>query len=308
MRVDRFLTDSISAQVEGLSRNRIQGLIAGGHVRCGDDLVNESKTKVRAGDSYIVTLPPPEPAEPEPQDIPLDIVFEDDDLLVIVKPAGLVVHPAPGNPDGTLVNAVLAHCGPSLSGIGGVARPGIVHRLDKDTSGLMVVAKNAHAHSFLSEQFARHSVTRAYNALVWGVPAPLQGSIEGTIGRSPHNRKKMAVVERGGKHAVTHYKVLKVFHMTASLIECRLETGRTHQIRVHMASMGHPVMGDPLYGSNDRHMRRVGENVKQVLVEYKYQALHAVQLGFNHPATKERLFFESDKTIYINKLIANLEN
>ncbi len=308
MRVDRFLTESISDQVAGLSRSRIQSLITGGHLQRGDETVCESKTKVRAGDTFTLNLPPPEPAEPEPQDIPLEIVHEDDDLLIINKPAGLVVHPAPGNPDGTLVNAVLAHCGPSLSGIGGVARPGIVHRLDKDTSGLMVVAKNAHAHTFLSEQFACHSVKRAYRALVWGVPESLHGTVQGNIGRSPYNRKKMAVVVRGGKHAVTHYTVLKAFGMTASLIECRLETGRTHQIRVHMANINHPVMGDPLYGSNDRHMRRVGEDVKHILVRYKAQALHAVQLGFKHPSTHKDVFFETGKSKYINELMVSLEN
>ncbi|MAO55390.1 MAG: RNA pseudouridine synthase, partial [Rhodospirillaceae bacterium] len=247
------------------------------------------------------------PAEPEGQDIPLDVVYEDDDLIVIDKPAGLVVHPAAGNADGTLVNALLAHCKGSLSGIGGVERPGIVHRLDKDTSGLMVAAKTDAAHRGLAKQFEDHSIDRAYLAVVWGVPRPTEGEVEGNIGRDPKNRKKMAVVGEGrGKYAKTYYKVVERLGMRASLVECRLATGRTHQIRVHMASLGHPVVGDPLYAG--RHGRQTGpsgalpEDVKKTLSDGKGQALHAYILGFNHPVTGERLQFESNKLNYINYL------
>jgi len=307
VRLDRFLTDSVAQQIDGLSRNRIQGLLAGGSVNLEGVHVLEAKKKVTEGEVYTITIPPPEPAIPEPQDIPLDIVYEDDDVIVIIKPVGMVVHPAPGNPDQTLVNAMLAHCGDSLSGIGGVARPGIVHRLDKDTSGLMVVAKNEIAHNSLSEQFAAHSVERAYVALVWGVPSPMQGRIESTIGRSPKNRKKMAVVERGGKNAVTNYQVLQAFGTTAALVECRLETGRTHQIRVHMATQGNPIMGDQLYGSGERWSRGASDAVKQVLKNHKYQALHAYKLGFSHPKTGRSQLFESNYPLNINELISSLK-
>ena len=229
VRLDKFLADAI----ESLSRARLQALMAEGCVFLAEQQVQNPSGKVKAGETYTVRMPAVVAAEPEAQDIPLDVVYEDEDVIVVDKPPGLVVHPAAGNADGTLVNALLAHCGTSLSGIGGVARPGIVHRLDKGTGGLLIAAKNDAAHAALSSQFADHSMDRAYYALVWGVPMPPKGEIEGNIGRNPQNRKKMAVVERGGKYALTRFKVLKAFGDVAALIECRLATGRTHQIRVH---------------------------------------------------------------------------
>jgi 23S rRNA pseudouridine1911/1915/1917 synthase len=235
-----------------------------------------------------VAVPEPEPAHNEPQDIPLTIVFEDDHLLVVDKPAGLVVHPAAGNFDGTLVNALLHHCAGKLSGIGGVARPGIVHRIDKDTSGLLVVAKTDVAHEGLAKQFAAHSIDRRYLAIVNGVPRATEGSINAALARSAANRKKIAIVEgERGKRAVTHWKRLELLKDSA-LIECRLETGRTHQVRVHMASIGHPLIGDPVYGRSGRtHGKLLNE------LGFHRQALHAAELGFTHPVTKNRLSFAS---------------
>ena len=235
-----------------------------------------------------MAVPEPAPAHNEAQDIPLTIVFEDEHLLVVDKPAGLVVHPAAGNLDGTLVNALLHHCGGSLSGIGGVARPGIVHRIDKDTSGLLVVAKTNVAHEGLARQFAAHSIDRRYLAIVNGIPKAKEGTIDAPLARSAANRKKIAIVEgRRGKRAVTHWKRLNVLK-DAALVECRLETGRTHQVRVHMASIGHPLVGDPVYG-------RAGKTHGKILKELQFhrQALHAAELGFIHPATKHRLSFSS---------------
>ncbi|OEJ68222.1 RluA family pseudouridine synthase [Magnetovibrio blakemorei] len=253
-------------------------------------------------------MPPAVAAEPIPQDIALDVVYEDADLIVINKPPGLVVHPAAGNADGTLVNALLAHCGASLSGIGGVARPGIVHRLDKGTGGLMVAAKNDAAHEGLSRQFADHSLDRAYMALVWGVPNPLKGEIEGQIGRSPQNRKKMAVLERGGKYALTRYKVLKAFGTVASLVECRLATGRTHQIRVHMTSIGCPLIGDPVYGGSGRSKRNLLDAEARLCVDkLDHQALFAYEIGFLHPKTQEKLFFRAEKPLFIIEIESELE-
>ncbi len=303
LRLDRFLTD----ELDGLSRNRIQALIADGHVRCDGNVAQGAKTKVVAGQIYDVVVPAAVPALPLPQKIPLDVVYEDDDVIVINKPPGLVVHPAAGNPDRTLVNAVLAHCGETLTGVGGVARPGIVHRLDKGTSGLMVVAKNDNAHASLSAQFAAHTVERAYLAVVWGVPRPLKGTVTGNIGRNPRNRKKMAIVERGGKHAVTHYAAKQVFNDVATLVECRLETGRTHQIRVHMASIGHPLVGDPLYGSR-RGGKTVNLRIRKLLVDQINQVLHAYLLGFTHPVTSENMIWKVEKPAYFNEVIEIFES
>lgn len=303
LRLDRFLTDIL----DGLSRNRVQALIAEGHVRCDGNVVQVAKAKVSAGQTYEVFIPAVAMAAPQPQEIPLDVVYEDDDVIVIDKPQGLVVHPAPGNPDRTLVNAVLAHCGESLTGVGGVARPGIVHRLDKGTSGLMVVAKNDNAHASLTAQFAAHTVERAYMAIVWGVPRPLTGSITGNIGRSPRNRKKMAIVERGGKHAVTHYATKRTFGDVASLVECRLETGRTHQIRVHMASMGYPLVGDPLYGGR-RRGKMAASACREFLDEQINQVLHAYLLGFRHPCTGEQMGWQAGNPPYFAEIIKVFEN
>ena len=299
-RLDKALT----ALLPDLSRARVQALLAEGQVADGTGTpVTEAKRKVRAGESYTVTIPPPVPATPESQSIPLDVVYEDDSLIVIDKPQGLVVHPAAGNADGTLVNALLAHCKGSLSGIGGVERPGIVHRLDKDTSGLMVAAKTDIAHRGLAKQFEDHSIDRAYRALVWGVPRPAEGEITGAIGRDPRNRKKMAVrPDASGKWAKTFYTVLERFGDRAALVECRLATGRTHQIRVHMASIGHPVIGDPLYGGRRARVSGLPSELKTPLSNCKNQALHASILGFTHPVTGDRLSFSSDKYSYINDI------
>jgi 23S rRNA pseudouridine1911/1915/1917 synthase len=236
----------------------------------------------------------------------LDIRYEDGDLIVTDKPAGLVVHPGPGNADGTLVNALVAHCGASLSGIGGVRRPGIVHRLDKDTSGLLVAAKNDAAHAGLSKLFAAHDLERAYLALVWGSPSPAAGMVEGNIGRNPRNRKKMAIVERGGREARTHYRVRE--HLADgcwSLVECRLETGRTHQIRVHLTSLGHAVVGDPLYGGNRAGSRKaLPSAAAEALENWQRQALHAYRLAFKHPLSGELLEFTSEPPADMQALLA----
>ena len=305
VRLDKLLAD----EVEGLSRSRIKALMDAGHITIGDKVVSDASKKVRAGEVYVVGVPQVIAAEPLPQDIPLDVVYEDEDVIVVDKPPGLVVHPAAGNQDGTLVNALLAHCGDSLSGIGGVARPGIVHRLDKGTGGLLIVAKNDAAHEGLSRQFADHSMDRAYYALVWGVPKPTRGEIEGNIGRSPKNRKKMAIVERGGKYALTRFKVVEVFGDLASLVECRLATGRTHQIRVHLASIGHPVIGDPLYGSSGGRGKRakLPDAARAEVDLLDHQLLYAFELGFIHPRTLEKVFLKRDIPPFINGLRHQLE-
>ncbi len=305
MRLDKFLAEALP----DLSRSRLKALIEDGMVEdLNDGLDVGASRKVKAGESYGVEIPAPEPADPQPEDIPLTIVYEDDHLIVVNKPNGMVVHPAPGNSSATLVNALLHHCAATLSGIGGVKRPGIVHRLDKDTSGLIVAAKTDLAHQGLAEQFAQHSIARAYRAVCWGVPVPPVGVIEGPIGRSPTDRKKMALVRKGGKHALTRYRVLQTFGDVAALVECRLETGRTHQIRVHMTSISHPLVGDPVYGQGrTAKMRGLSEEQRQALMGFDRQALHAFRLGFIHPATGERLFFESDLPSDMKDLISSLE-
>ncbi len=294
-RLDKFLAESFADH----SRSRIKALIVDGYVTTAGAKVTDPSRRVKRGEIFEVSLPALKPAIPIGQDIDLNIVYEDQDLIIIDKPAGLVVHPAPGNPDRTLVNALIAHCGDSLSGIGGEARPGIVHRLDKDTSGLMVAAKNDLAHRGLAAQFSDHSLDRAYKAVVWGLPKTKTGMIEGNIGRNPRNRKKMAVVKRGGKHALTHYKVEKSIGSSsekwASLIECRLATGRTHQIRVHLTSIGHPIIGDPIYGA--KNAKKTGNFVSEMFQEavnnLNRQALHAFLIGFNHPISGNKISFES---------------
>ena len=284
-RLDRVL----ASHAPQVSRSRFQALIGGGHI----SPVKDISYKVKEGEIFYVTFPPAEEAVPKPQKIAIDVVYEDRDLLVVNKSANMVVHPAVGNRDGTLVNALLAHCGDQLSGIGGVKRPGIVHRLDKETSGLMVVAKNDAAHHGLSEQLAARTLKRVYQAIVWGAVSPSSGRIETQIGRSKTNRKKMAVLASGGKTAVTDYKKLEGFGMTASLVECRLQTGRTHQIRVHMAHIRHWLVGDPVYGrsSVDKFLRlnKVDSILSRALLDFSRQALHAVALEFIHPISKDRI-------------------
>ena len=283
--------DKALAEASGLSRARVQALIAEGAVTVGGMTATHPSARVEADSEFAIAVPPAAEAQARPQDIPLTVVFEDEHLIVVDKPAGLVVHPAAGNPDGTLVNALLHHCAGGLSGIGGVARPGIVHRIDKDTSGLMVVAKSDAAHEGLARQFADHSIERAYLAVVNGHPKPPSGTISGRIGRSDANRKKMAVLPKEssrGKHAVTRYKVLKELDGCA-LVECRLETGRTHQVRVHLASIGHALLGDPVYGRANAALRPILEQL-----DFRRQALHAAALGFIHPVTGNRLSFSSE--------------
>jgi 23S rRNA pseudouridine1911/1915/1917 synthase len=296
-RLDRAL----AAAVPTLSRERLKSLIRSGAVQSGGKPVRDPATKVHGGEAFRVSLPEPAAAHNEAQDIPLTIVFEDEHLLVIDKPAGLVVHPAAGNLDETLVNALLHHCGGSLSGIGGVARPGIVHRIDKDTSGLLVVAKTDVAHEGLSRQFAAHSIDRRYLAIVSGSPKAGEGTVDAPLARSSTNRKKIAIVEGSrGKRAVTHWKRLDVLR-DAALVECRLETGRTHQVRVHMASIGHPLLGDPVYG---RSGKTHGKLLKEL--QFHRQALHAVELGFTHPVTKDRLSFSSPMPPDMQELLNTL--
>ncbi|MDE1571223.1 RluA family pseudouridine synthase [Aquabacter sp. P-9] len=297
-RTDRFL----AGRLPDLSRTRLQRLVADGRVRNGERVVGDAAERVNAGDVLTVAVPAPEPAEPVPQDIPLNVVHEDAHLIVIDKPAGLVVHPAPGHWDGTLVNALLHHCGESLSGIGGVRRPGIVHRLDKDTSGLLVVAKTDAAHKHLAAQFADHGrtgdLTRAYLAFVWGAPG-LRGTVDAPIDRHATNRQKMSV-RASGREAITHWRLIETFpdsagEVVASLVECHLETGRTHQIRVHMAHIGHPLLGDEVYGAGFRtKISRLPEAAQAMLKALDRQALHAAHLGFADPATGEVMGFDSE--------------
>lgn len=290
-RLDRF----ISKASDYLSRSRVKSLIESGQVYRNGKKINEPSYRVKSNEIFIILTPEPESPVPEPEDIPLAVVYEDKDVIVVDKPAGLVVHPAPGHINGTLVNALLAHCGNSLSGIGGVRRPGIVHRIDKDTSGLVVVAKNDQSHNSLAKQFEEHSIKRNYSAIVWGVPRPKEGFINANIGRGGRDRKKMTVLKSGGKQAITRYKVQKRFGDAAALIDCELSTGRTHQIRVHMLSMGHPLLGDPTYGGKLTQARRMTleNDTLMEISRFPRQALHARSLGFIHPRTLELLIFQS---------------
>lgn len=288
-RADRFLAEAIGS----LSRSRVKALIVEGHASRDGVPLKEPAEAIRAGALYALEIPAAIPALPEAQEIPLTILYEDRDLIVLDKPAGLVVHPAPGNQDGTLVNALLAHAGDELSGIGGEKRPGIVHRLDKDTSGVMVAAKTELALRRLSESFAERDLERHYLALCWGLPAPLEGEINAPIGRHPADRKRMAVVERGGKPAITRYKVLRSWGTSCALVACKLLTGRTHQIRVHMAHIGHPLVGDPVYlRRTPAAARSLEAPVRDALLAFPRQALHAASLGFRHPISGEALHFE----------------
>jgi 23S rRNA pseudouridine1911/1915/1917 synthase len=290
----------------------LQGLIDAGECLLNGQTCSTPSRKVEAGDVITLSIPPLEDATPMPENIPLDILYEDNDLLVINKAVGMVVHPAVGNHTGTLVNALLYHCGDSLSGIGGVRRPGIVHRLDKDTSGLMMVAKNDFAHHALSEQLQDRSLSRVYLALVLGVPFPHKGRVETLIGRHPNNRLKMAVVKSGGKDAATNYIVRENYRDALSLVECHLESGRTHQIRVHMEHLGFPLIGDELYGAQDNKVLSrlkkadYDESVQGRVMEFSHQALHATSISFVHPRTEEEMEFECDLPEDFNNLICSL--
>lgn len=290
-RLDAFL----AAQLEQLSRSRIEGLIKDGLVLVGEKKVSKSY-RIRTGDLINVLIPPPEDCAPEPCPMDLDIVYEDEHLLVLNKPKGVVVHPAPGHTGDTLVNGLLAHCKDSLSGINGEKRPGIVHRIDKDTSGLLVIAKNDQAHQGLSMQFEKHSIDRVYETIVFGKMPDEKGTIDAPIGRSQKDRKKMAVGARNTKRAVTHYEVLRQYRGFSHLA-CRLETGRTHQIRVHLSSIGHFVLGDLVYG----------RAVSGINLEFEGQCLHARVLGFDHPITGKHMIFESPLPEYFEKVLTKLE-
>ncbi len=285
-RIDKFLSDN----TEDMSRSFIAGIIDDGVVFVNDKVVSKSY-KLNASDVILAQISPSVELEAEAEDIPLDIVYEDSDIIVVNKPKGMVVHPAPGNYSGTLVNALLYHCKGELSGINGVLRPGIVHRIDKNTSGLLVIAKSDKAHFSLSEQIKEHSMTREYRAVIYGHLKENQGLIDAPIGRSQIDRKRMCVTDKNSKNAVTHYSVLEEYK-DFSYISCRLETGRTHQIRVHMAYIGHPLAGDDVYGP------------KKVITELNGQCLHAIKLGFNHPATGEYMEFSTDLPEYFEKFIA----
>ncbi|MCA1492472.1 RluA family pseudouridine synthase [Sinorhizobium alkalisoli] len=315
-RLDAFLTEALSGE---FSRNRIKGLIEQGAVSLNGTPVLEPKKKVCPGDAFEIVLPAPEDPEPKGEAIPLDVVYEDDDLIVLVKPAGLVVHPGAGNWTGTLVNALIHHCGESLSGIGGVRRPGIVHRLDKDTSGVMVAAKNDAAHRHLSGQFADHGRTgpleRAYRAIVWGRPRQLKGMVDAPLGRAGDRTKRSVKREESddAREAITHYQVVERYcekpdgTALASAVECHLETGRTHQIRVHMAHIGHPLIGDPDYGAAFRTKANLlPEPAKSVVNRFPRQALHAFMLQFEHPSSGETMHFEAPMPADMEGLIAAL--
>ncbi|MEX0343475.1 MAG: RluA family pseudouridine synthase [Rhizobiaceae bacterium] len=315
-RLDQWLSTQLGPHV---SRNRVKAMIGAGEVRLNGEPA-EPKRRLAAGDTVEWRMPEAEAAEPEPQNIPLNVLYEDEHLIVIDKPAGLVVHPGAGVPDGTLVNALLFHCGDTLSGIGGVKRPGIVHRLDKETSGVMVAAKNDAAHKALSEAFSDHGrsgdLERSYLAVVWGTTNRMTGSIDAALGRSASDRMKRAVVPEGradARRAVTHFAVKQQFGLqadataTASLVECRLETGRTHQIRVHMAHIGHPLIGDPVYGPGFRTKANIlPEPVKSAVSGFSRQALHAATLAFRHPQTSELMRFEAPFPADMDKLVKAL--
>lgn len=310
-RLDRFL----AGRMPEMSRSRLKTLIKEGQAARDGETILEPNTRVKPGETYEIAIPPPESPVPRGEDIPLEVVYEDDQLIVIDKPAGLVVHPAAGNWTGTLVNALIAHCGESLSGIGGVRRPGIVHRLDKETSGLMVVAKTDSAHRGLAKQFADHGregpLKRQYTALVWGAPKRPKGRIEAALDRKRENRQKMAVVSEGGKNAITLYEVSQKFGGSddplASTIICTLLTGRTHQIRVHLAHIGHPLVGDATYGAGFKTKSLLlEEEPRQAIEALERQALHAHLLGFAHPETGEEMLFESELPADMSRVINSL--
>ena len=310
-RVDHFIVEELPT----FSRTKISKLIKEGALLVNNQAIEESSKKISFGDVIELTVPEPVATDLQAQDISLAVVYEDDDLLVINKPIGMVVHPGAGNPDGTLVNALLHHCKGNLSGINGELRPGIVHRIDKDTSGLLVVAKNDIAHNVLAKQFEDHSIQRTYLAFVWGMPKPIHGRIETLIGRSKYNRQKMSADVGSGKDAITNYKTLEVFKGKTipdiSLIECKLETGRTHQIRVHLAHKGNPILGDQMYGKKIRKIRDLDEELSVVLENINFQALHAQSLGFLHPKSDQELFFTTElpkDLLNLQKMLKKLGN
>jgi 23S rRNA pseudouridine1911/1915/1917 synthase len=309
-RIDRFLANAFRDQKKSLSRSRIKALILDHQLSESGNTLSDPSAPVKSGATYVLTLPLPVDALPKGENLPLDILFEDDHIIVINKPAGLVVHPAPGSPTGTLVNALIGHCGESLTGIGGVLRPGIVHRLDKDTSGVMIAAKTAISHANLTSMFAAHDLDRRYQALVWGTEINRNGTVDAPIGRSNFERKKQAVKSNGRK-AITHWHRLRSFPPFATLLECQLETGRTHQIRVHMAHIGRSIIGDPLYGRAPRAGQMPDGTTRTCLAQlrnFRRQALHAAHLGLAHPVTGEAMRFTSELPRDIQTLIKIMDN
>tara|TARA_E500000178_G_scaffold239231_1_gene235674 strand:+ start:1302 stop:2351 length:1050 start_codon:yes stop_codon:yes gene_type:complete len=320
-RIDRWLSETCmklsqdehqpdQSAYAGLSRSRLKALILDGMVSANDKVITNPSASIQAGATYIITIPETVSATPKGEDIPLNILFEDSHIIIINKPAGMVVHPAPGSMQGTLVNALIAHCGDSLTGIGGEQRPGIVHRLDKDTSGVMVAAKTAVAHQNLSSMFAAHDLTRRYTALTWGIIKSREQTIDAPINRNSRDRKKMAVMANG-RHAVTHVTVKRILPPLASVVECQLETGRTHQIRVHMAHIGHGIIGDPTYGRAMRSGQMPDNALREVLSylrAFPRQALHASHLGFDHPVTRQPMEFDTDLPDDMANVMQGLEN
>jgi 23S rRNA pseudouridine1911/1915/1917 synthase len=306
-RIDKFL----QSQIAELSRTRLQTLIGDGHVKVNDLSVNSSSKKIKEKDQIKVNFPPPKETLIKPNKIPLNILYDDNDVIVINKSPGIVVHPGAGNYDNTIVNGLIFKYKNNLSSIGGKIRPGIVHRIDKDTSGVIIVAKNDNAHINLSKQFSDHSIKRVYEALVWGSLKPQSGKINERISRSIKNRQLMAVRKERGKIAITNYKTLKIFHNLnlpkISFIECRLETGRTHQIRVHMNFKGNPILGDKSYGKTKKKFKKIDPNLEKKINNFNRQALHAKSLTFIHPKTKKELFFEAKRPNDFEILIKNLK-
>lgn len=310
-RLDKVLADLVG----DVSRSRLKALILDEQVTLNGEVCNDASRKVFAGDKIHLVVPDAVEALPQPENIPLDVVYEDDDMLVINKAVGMVVHPGAGNQSGTLVSALLYHCGDSLSGIGGVKRPGIVHRLDKDTSGLMVVAKNDRAHNGLAAQLVDRSLSRIYQALVWKEPTPIKGTVNAPIGRHQTNRLKMSVRSHAsGREAITHYLREETFNGIASLVTCRLQTGRTHQIRVHMQHLGHPLLGDPLYGLPPQEQRSLmnrggyDEETREAVLAFPRQALHAAAIHFIHPLTEEEMEFEAEMPTDLQGLLDRLNS
>lgn len=310
-RVDQFIVEELPS----FSRTKIAKLVKEGALLINGKAIKDNAKKVMFGDQIELEVPEAVATDIKPQKIPLDIVYEDKDLLVINKPIGMVVHPGAGNPDGTLVNALLHHCKSNLSGINGELRPGIVHRIDKDTSGLLVVAKNDIAHNALAKQFEEHSIQRTYLAFVWGMMKPIHGRIETFIGRSKYNRQKMSAEVASGKDAITNYKTLEIFKGNTipdiSLIECKLETGRTHQIRVHLSHKKNPILGDQMYGSKMRKIRNIDPELQTIIENINFQALHAQSLGFIHPTSGKELFFTTELPqvlLNLKKMLKKLGN